>query len=137
MVLLEDLSKGTYVMEYEGILYPRKKRARYEKEYAANDEGCYILDILTKEGWFCIDSTRSLSLGRLLNHAPKTIATLTPFKPLLINGKWRVGFTAARDLIAGEELTWDYGVSPGGINWLKRCAQTKTKCKYTHLDVQV
>ena len=50
-----------------------------------------------------------------MNHAPKAVATLCP---LFIRGKWRVGFTAARDLHAGDELTWDYGCPPKGIEWL-------------------
>ena len=57
---------------------------------------------------------------RAMTHAAKTKATLTPFKPILLQGKWRVGFTTTRDLHVWEELTWDYGCPPGGIEWLKR-----------------
>ena len=79
----------------------------------SNEEGCYILDAQTQEGWICIDLTRRLfSPGRLMNHAPYNKATLTAFKPLLIRGEWRVGFTAKQDLHVGEELTWDYGWPP-------------------------
>ncbi|CAI8030360.1 hypothetical protein GBAR_LOCUS17216, partial [Geodia barretti] len=69
----------------------------------------------------CLDATRSYnSVGRLLNHAPRTTATLTPYKPLSIRGVWRVGFTATKELMPGTELTWDYGCCPGGLEWLKR-----------------
>jgi histone-lysine N-methyltransferase EZH2 len=119
--LLEEVAKCSYVLEYEGEVYARKDRRTHEREYASNNEGCYILDAQTPEGWVCIDSTRHLfSPGRLLNHAPSTKATLTPFKPLLIRREWRVGFKATRDLHVGEELIWDYGCPPGGIDWLFR-----------------
>jgi len=37
-----------------------------------------------------------------MNHAPKKSATVKPFKPLKVNGKWRVAFIAARDIEEGE-----------------------------------
>ena len=117
----EKVSAGAYVCEYEGEIYPRKERPAREAEYAVNGEGCYILDAQTQDGWICVDATRCYSsIGRLLNHASKALATLTPYKPLLVGGKWRVGFVASRDIEAGEELTWDYGCPPGGVEWLMR-----------------
>ena len=121
VVVKERVPMGAYVCEYEATTtYRRKERADHEAEYAKNDEGCYILDVLTKDGWMCLDATRSYnSVGRLLNHAPRTTATLTPYKPLSIRGVWRVGFTATKELMPGTELTWDYGCCPGGLEWLK------------------
>ena len=63
-----------------------------------------------------------------MSFAATTVATATPFKPLLLEGKWRVGFTASRNLLPGVELTWDYGCSPGGIPWMMR-RPPKAKCK--------
>ena len=54
------MAKGLYVLEFEGEVYPRKSRRAREREYASNEEGCYILDAQTREGWICIDSTRRL-----------------------------------------------------------------------------
>lgn len=114
-VVVQDwVPKGSFVCEYESsTTYQRKHRKKHEEEYAKNGEGCFILDILTRDGWMCLDATRLYSsVGRLLNHAPKSTATLTPYKPLQISGIWRVGFTASRDLSPGTELTWDYGCKP-------------------------
>ena len=47
-----------------------------------------------------------------MNHAPAKVATVRPFKPLLVNGKMRVAFLATRNVSEGEELTWDYGCPP-------------------------
>lgn len=121
LFLLEPVKEGSYVVEYEAVVYPRTKRAQHEKEYIANSEGCFIIDVQTSGGWVCFDATRKFhSPGRLMNHSAKGEATVTPFKPLLVNGEWRLGFIAARDLQAGEELTWDYGCAPRGIEWLKK-----------------
>ena len=121
LVVEEPVTKGEYVVEYAGDVYHQKQRKARELEYTENEEGCFILEVQTKEGWICIDPTRRpLCPGRLMNHSPSSHATLVPFRPLKINGKWRVGFVAARDLAPGDELTWDYGCSPGGIDWLKR-----------------
>ena len=122
VIVKDSVRMGAYVCEYEAdSVFPRKQRASREEEYARNEEGCYIIDVHTRDGWVCLDATRSFSaIGRLLNHAPRAVATLTPYKPLFVGGKWRVGFTASRQLHPGEELTWDYGCEPGGLEWLKR-----------------
>ena len=121
----EDVKAGRYMLEYKAEVYPPKQRAEREQEYMANEEGCYILDILTCDGWMCLDATRKYgTVGRLLNHAPKSLATLTTSKPMVIRGRWRVAFLAARDLSSGEELTWDYGCKPDGIEWLRRRSRT-------------
>ena len=121
LLLLEPVREGSYVLEYGAVVYPRRERAVREREYVANGEGCYIIDAQTSQGWMCFDATRRfLSPGRLMNHEPRGKATLTPFKPLLIGGKWRLGFVATRDLQPGQELTWDYCCAPGGIDWLKK-----------------
>ena len=121
LILQEAVTKGAFVVEYEADVYPRREWPAREEEYIANGEGCYVMDVQTSQGWMCFDATRRfLSPGRLMNHARRCEATLTPFKPVLLGGKWRVGFLASRDLQPGEELTWDYGCSPGGIHWLNR-----------------
>jgi SET domain-containing protein len=43
-----------------------------------------------------------------MNHGQHFNATTTP--PRYIQGKWRIGFLAVRDIVAGEEVLWDYGV---------------------------
>ena len=57
---------------------------------------------------------------------PWQLSLLT--KPVLLNGIRRVGFTAARDLVAGEELTWNSGCLPRGIDLLQQ--HPKSECVY-------
>lgn len=69
-----------------------------------------------------------------MNHAlhPYTILT----SPLYVRGKWLVGFLAATNIKAGDEVVWDYGVRGeewagsglvDGVVRVAGCAATKTK----------
>lgn len=42
-----------------------------------------------------------------------------PHRPLKVLGKYRVAFLATRDIAAGEELLWDYGVRRDQQQWMK------------------
>ena len=53
VVTLDSVPKGAYVLEYEcSAVYGQRERARHEEEYENNGEGCYILDVLMKDGVF-------------------------------------------------------------------------------------
>ena len=120
--LREPIAKDTFVLEYKtSEVYPRRERQKHEDVYELNNEGCMILEVETSQGWFCLDATRRHNtLGRLMNHAPPRKATLRPFKPLFVKGKWRVGFIAVKDLDPNTELTWDYGCVADGQEWLMK-----------------
>ena len=120
----ETLLQGRYVAEYKTtVVYEKAKRAEHEEIYAMNEEPCMVLEVQTRKGWMCLDATRKIgTVGRLFNHAPSGRATLQPHKPLFVRGKWRVGFLAARNILPGEELTWDYGCPPEGQPWLMKKA---------------
>ena len=116
---------GSYVCEYErGMVYQAKDRSVHEEEYRINNEGCMILEVQTAHGWLCLDATRCHDTVGRLNHAPARCATVRPFRPLLVDGEWRVGFLATRDIEAGEEICWDYGCPPEGQEWLMRNRST-------------
>lgn len=114
------IHKGDFVVEYKTAeVYPRRQMSNHIEEYDRNEEGSYILEIQTKDGWFCLDATRAMgTMGRLLNHSSKP--NIKPFRPLYLRKKWRVGFVALRDIYPGEEIMWDYGCPPDGLQWLYR-----------------
>ena len=96
-------------------MYQKTKRQDYEAEYAINNESCVILEVQTPNGWQCFDATRRFgTLRHLMNHALPGKASLKLFRPLLVHGKWRVGFQSTRDLELGKVLTWNYGCPPEG-----------------------
>ena len=56
----------------------------------------------------CLDATRLYAIpGSFLNDAQAWAAILKPFRPLFAQGKLRVGFLATRNIMKGEELTWN------------------------------
>ena len=121
VITLEDIQNGDYVLEYKySESYSRAERVAKEKEYAMNDEGCYILEAQLPEGkWICLDATRNVNCwARYINHSTKP--NLKLFRPLMVNGKWRAGFVAARNIQAREALSYDYGQQNNAPYWLQR-----------------
>lgn len=116
------MKEGEFLLEYEYTKsYGRSERQKHEEEYWLNDEPCMVFEVETRAGWVCLDATRATHTpGRLMNHAAARVATAKPYKALMLEGKWRVGFIATSDLHKGQELTWDYGCSPDGQQWLMR-----------------
>lgn len=107
-----NISKGQWLCEYKGLVYPRRDMKAHIDQYDKNGEGCYIITSkhpVGDETRLCWDATRYLhQYGRYMNHAQHFNATTTT--PQYIRGKWRIGFLAVRDIVAGEEVLWDYGV---------------------------
>lgn len=106
-----NIKKGDYLCEYRTCrVYSKAKKAKYEKEYEANNEGCYLLETLYGKK-LVFDATRCFDqYGRYINHARGKTANCKYHPPLRVRGKWRVGFYAIRDINPGEELLYDYGI---------------------------
>ena len=86
---------------------------RAGKRAIPNNEPCMILEVLTKTGWVSLDATRCIDIpGRLIDQETNKTSIARPYKAMLIIGKWRVGFIRTRDLVPGDELTWEYVVLP-------------------------
>ena len=124
VVAREVIRKGKYVCEYRTHrVYPvgSAEETQLATEYQRNGEGSYVLYtayIVPEFGArLCFDATRRFQdLGHLINHAP-TGYNLKPGRPLFVRGKWRVGMVAVKDIVEGEELTYDYGVRTEG--WMR------------------
>lgn len=54
------ISKGAYITEYKGDVYPRAELSARCRDYARNEEGSYVLEVQLPDGqgWACIDATR-------------------------------------------------------------------------------
>lgn len=118
----EEIMKGDFVCEYKySSSYPWRKREAMEKGYEINGEGSYIVDVVAGGKRLCLDATVNLnSWGRYINHAPQKEANIKMHQPLWIRDKWRVAFLATKDITAGEELTYDYGLERGIPEWMRR-----------------
>ena len=107
------ISKGSWLCEYKATkIYPPSEKPTYEEMYALNNEGCYIVEsayAVPNVGKLCWDATRCYNqIGRYMNHAQHSNAEMT--QPVYVRGKWRIGFTAIRDIEAGDEVVWDYKI---------------------------
>ena len=113
-----DIQKGEWLCEYKtSKIYNRCDKEAIEKEYRLNGEGSYVVEsayAVPGAGYLCFDATRRYEqLGRYMNHARNPNAVIT--SPMMVRKKWRIGFCAARNIKAGEEVAWNYEVQ--GQEW--------------------
>ena len=101
----ERAAAGDYVGEYVGELLPHADAHARGRVYDAI--GVSFLYTLTRT--LVLDATRVSGCLRYINHK-RDVANLKP-KLLSVCGYIRVGFFAARDLVPGEELFFNYGYS--------------------------
>ena len=135
IVALRDIPKGTVIIEYAGTL-----RTHTEVDGGPEDEedtGHTFL--FTLNDLYVIDGATDGNLSRWINNGcdPNCEALVTedPGKDLT---KDRVFIEALRDIRAGEELTYDYGITwekeiteAEKILWACRCGAAN--CKGTML----
>ena len=114
VIALEPIQKGRYVAEYKtASVYPSSERRRREEQHDLNEAGSYVIDTAYSTPTskkLCFDATeRYHHPGRYINHAARGF-NLKLKGPYSIRRKWRIGFVAVRDVEAGEELCFDYGL---------------------------
>ncbi|KAK9899636.1 SET domain-containing protein [Cystobasidium minutum MCA 4210] len=122
----EDIAKGSFLCCYVGEVISTTEAKRRWRAQVDNGYSNYIL-VLKEETNIkgqkqilktTIDARTRGNLGHFLNHAcpPLTTHVVIPVRTVgtLIP---RPAFFAARDIKAGEELTWDYE-DAGGETWL-------------------
>lgn len=96
------LEKGEYVHEYLGELVSQNEAERRGKIYDERNQ-TYIFDMSTD---FAVDALRKGNKTRFINHSD------TPnIGPLMkvVNGDYRIGFFALKNIPAQTELFFDYG----------------------------
>ncbi len=99
-----EIPEGTRIVEYVGEKITKAESQRREQQrlarLASGRDGCvYIWDLNARHD---LDGRQTRNVARLINHscAPNCRAET-------IRG--RVWIIAARDIVRGEELTYDYG----------------------------
>ena len=97
----------------------RNEIEKYESEYAANGEGCFIFEVQKPGGgWVCIDATRAYgTIGRLVNHSPNPNVK---GRVAVVEGKLRMGFLAMKELKKGDEVLVDYGRQRNPPSFMRR-----------------
>lgn len=90
---LGSITKGQWLCEYKGLVYPHGERDEHRKEYIKNNEGIYIISSVHPLGGgtrLCWDATRCFDqIGRYMNHAQQANAKL--ISPSMFGGSGGLG----------------------------------------------
>ncbi|XP_036430967.1 histone-lysine N-methyltransferase set-1-like isoform X1 [Colossoma macropomum] len=117
---LASLNKGDFVVEYRGELIDFLESERRRKVSRIT---VFMFDFFWQNKQWCVDATREDdTLGRLVNDEHKD--PNCKMKKIIVQGKPHLCLFAIRDIMPGEEITYDYG----GSDWPWR---RKSACKDT------
>lgn len=105
---IEDIAKGERVVRYKGKL---RTHAEVDEEYGAVDEDGHTF-LFTLNDDYVIDANEGGNIARWINHscAPNCEAVLDENEKGK-HHKDKVFIEAMRDIKAGEELTYNYGIT--------------------------
>uniref|UniRef100_M4B8Z9 SET domain-containing protein n=1 Tax=Hyaloperonospora arabidopsidis (strain Emoy2) TaxID=559515 RepID=M4B8Z9_HYAAE len=99
--LLEDIKAGSFVSEYMGEIVTEQEY--YMRRVLYHNEKHRYMMVLS--GGEVIDATRMGGWARFINHSCDPNCGVEKWD---VNGEERCAIFALRDIVAGEELTFDY-----------------------------
>ncbi|PON60140.1 Methyltransferase [Parasponia andersonii] len=101
--LLEDISKGQFLIEYVGEVLDMQAYEARQKEYALKGhKHFYFMTLNCNE---VIDACIKGNKGRFINHSCDPNCQTEKW---MVNGEICIGLFALRDIKKGEEVTFDY-----------------------------
>lgn len=104
-----DLESGQFVYEYVGEVIDEKKFRKRMKAYAEEKMEHFYFMMLQRGEY--IDATRKGGLARFLNHSCSPNCYVDKW---VVGTKLRMGIFCKRNIMKGEELTFDYNVDRYG-----------------------
>ena len=120
----EKINCGEYIGQYTGVIEKQrtiqkeKRSTDYCVRYEAGDEG----------GSYYLDATKKGSLLRFANHSHDPNCEM---RSLEVDGENQVWIIARRDIVAGEEIDYNYGWKkskfPGGKCLCRKCFGLKAR----------
>ena len=121
------IPRGAFVTEYAGQLIPYAEARDREARYRFLDRGasgCYMYWFSVGGHTHCIDATAvrpQYGIGRLISHSRRAPTCFT--RRFVVDGTPRLALLASRDIMFGEELSYDYGdtssTATRAFEWLK------------------
>ncbi|XP_054619165.1 histone-lysine N-methyltransferase ASH1L isoform X1 [Dunckerocampus dactyliophorus] len=98
----ESLRSGQFIIEYLGeVVSEHEFRSRMMQQYFAHS-GHYCLNL---DSGMVIDSYRMGNEARFINHSCEPNCEMQKWS---VNGVYRIGLFALKDISSGTELTYDY-----------------------------
>ncbi|KAI5640686.1 SET domain-containing protein [Phthorimaea operculella] len=98
-----DIPAGEFLMEYVGEVLDYDQF--YKRAQTYSDENNLHHYFMSLKGDTVIDATLKGNISRFINHSCDPNAETQKWT---VNGELRIGFFSKRDIVAGEELTFDY-----------------------------
>ncbi|ELT88290.1 hypothetical protein CAPTEDRAFT_206547 [Capitella teleta] len=129
---LQNVKKGSFVCEYVGELIS-------DAEAESREDDSYLFDLDNKDvDTFCVDARKYGNVARFINHL--CYPNLVPVKVFIEHQDLRfprICFFASRDIVAGEELGFDYGDKFWVIKWKEfTCCCRSDFCRYSTDKIQ-
>ncbi|XP_062897918.1 histone-lysine N-methyltransferase ASH1L isoform X1 [Mobula hypostoma] len=119
----ETLKAGQFIIEYLGeVVSEQEFRNRMIEQYQNhNDHYCLNLD-----SGMVIDSYRMGNEARFINHSCSPNCEMQKWS---VNGVYRIGLFALKDVNAGTELTYDYNFHAFNLEKQQLCKCGAEKCR--------
>ncbi|XP_076857260.1 histone-lysine N-methyltransferase set-1-like [Brachyhypopomus gauderio] len=106
---LMHIESGCFVLEYKGKLISQKESFKRQRRYTEKQNG-FLFDFEWNGSSWCIDaSEEDGTLGRLVNDDAKNANC--KMKKIVVNGRPHLCLFAIKNILPGEEITYDYGDS--------------------------
>ncbi|CAN4102381.1 unnamed protein product [Withania somnifera] len=122
--LLENVSKGQFLIEYVGEVLDMHDYEARQKEYALKCHKHFYF--MTLNGSEVIDACAKGNLGRFINHSCDPNCRTEKW---MVNGEVCIGLFALRDIKKGEELTFDYNYVRVFGAAVKKCVCGSLNCR--------
>lgn len=104
---IEDIAKGERIVRYKGLL---RSHAEVDEEYGEVEEDGHTF-LFTLNDEYVIDGTHGGNVARWINHScDPNCESLIEEDAKDRRNKDKVYVEALRDIKAGEELTYNYGI---------------------------
>lgn len=117
------IKKGTYILEYVGEVVTEKEFKDRMATLYINDTHHYCLHL---DGGLVIDGHRMGSDGRFVNHSCSPNCEMQKWS---VNGLSRMALFAARNIEAGEEISYDYNFSLFNPSEGQECRCNTAQCR--------
>ncbi|RWS15580.1 histone-lysine N-methyltransferase ASH1L-like isoform X3 [Dinothrombium tinctorium] len=117
------IARNEFILEYIGeVVSEQEFRKRMMEEYK-DDPHHYCLNL---DSGTVIDGYRMANEGRFVNHSCEPNCEMQKWS---VNGVYKVGLFALRDIMPGEELNYDYNFYNFNVETQQICRCGSAKCR--------